>query len=104
VTLSGSQIASLIVMSMVGLKLTDLIVGYFFKKVTRDDYITKKDCEVCLMRTKSFVTREDLDAMSRADDEILARLIDDMSTVKSLLLVMASKQGIPVEDLKGLVR
>ena len=102
--LSTTEIAILILVALIGRELINLSTGYFFKKVTRDDYVTKKDCEACVMRTSDFITRQDCEMCSKQDDDTMSRLIDDMSTVKGILLVMAVKQGVNPEDLKGLTR
>lgn len=101
-TLSTTETAILILVALVGREIIQLCTGYFFKKVTRDDYVTKKDCEACVMRSSEFITKKACEACSKQDDGTLDRLIDDMSTVKGILLVMAVKQGVDPEVLKGL--
>lgn len=102
-TFTTAQIAILILIALVGREIITLTTTYFFKKVARDDYVTKKDCEGCLLRTKDFITRQDCELCAKQDDSTLAKLTSEMSAVKGLLLVMATKQGIPPEELKDLV-
>lgn len=101
-TLTPTQIAVLILIALVGRELITLATSYFFKKVTRDDYITKKDCEACQIRIQSYITKNDCEACARTDDNVIARLSSEMATVKGILLVIAVKQGIPPEDLTRL--
>ena len=102
--LTPTQIAILILVALVGRELISLCTSYFFKKVTRDDYVTKKDCAECKLRTTDYVTRHDCEACAQKDETIIARLSHEMSTVKGILLVMAINQGIDPEELKGLTR
>jgi hypothetical protein len=104
VNLSSTEIAVLLLVALIGREIVNLATRYFFKKVTRDDYVTKGDCQTCQLRAKEFVTKSDCEACAKQDDSTLNRLTADMSTVKGILLVMAVKQGVPAEDLKGLTR
>ena len=80
--------AMMVVGGAAGYKLLELIIHYFFKKFTREDVVIRRDC----------------DARHREDIETIERLTEEMSSVKRILLILASKQGIPPEQLSELVR
>ncbi|OHD22459.1 MAG: hypothetical protein A2Y38_24975 [Spirochaetes bacterium GWB1_59_5] len=101
---AATESALLILVTLLAREAISLVAGFFFKRLTRDDYVTKKDCEACVMRSSDFITKKDCEACSKQDDDTMARLIDDMSTVKGILLVMAVNQGVNPEELKGLTR
>lgn len=103
-TLTNTEIGILLVIALTGRELITLVTGFFFKKLTRDDYITKKECEMHQLRTRDFVTKQSCEQCSKTDDGIQAKLIADMATCKDILLILAVKQGVPPEQLTGLTR
>lgn len=92
----------MLVIALIGREIISLATSYFFKKVTRDDYITKKDCEACQVKVSAFVSKKDCEACAKSDDSVINRLTTEMAAVKGILLVMAVNQKIPAEELKGL--
>lgn len=75
-------------MAIIGFKLLDQVVAYFFKKATKDDYITKSECAGC----------------DRREDAAVDKLASEISTIKGLLLVLAVKNEIPAEQLAKLTK
>lgn len=71
-----------------GYKLLELIINYFFKRVTRDDYITQSACEAC----------------SKTDEATIKHLSDEVHTIKGILLVIAVKVQIDPSQLAKLTR
>lgn len=102
--LSLANASILIVVALAGREVINQVTAYFFKKVTRDDYVTRKECEAHQLRTRDFVTQQSCDQCSKQDDVALSQLTSDMSTVKGILLVIAVNQGVDPEKLKGLAR
>jgi len=78
--------AMTVVISVGGYELAKQVIAYFFKRVTRDDFITKTDCQQC----------------EKADADITAKLTSEIATIKGILLVLAVKSGIPPEQLSKL--
>lgn len=83
----NSDAAILVVMVLVGRELLSLATGYFFKKLTRDDYITKSDCNKC----------------SKDDESAMRGLASDISTIKGLLLALAMNKDLTADDLTKLM-
>ena len=83
-----SNIAMTVVMGAAGYKSLELVLVYFFKKVTKDDYVTKKSCDVC----------------GKQRDTSLDKLVAEISIIKGLLLVLAVKNGVPPEQLTNLTK
>ena len=68
----------------VAYKVLELAVGYFFRKLTKDDYVTKEDCKRCEQQDSKLAT--------------------EISTIKGILLVLAVKNEIPTEQLAKLTQ
>lgn len=83
-----AQTAMSIVVGAAGYKLLELIITFFFKRATRDDYVTRADCEDCC----------------RQDDTTISKLTTEISAIKGILLVLAVKNEIPPEQLAKLTR
>lgn len=88
--------AVLIVVAVIALKLIDLATTFFFKKLTKDDYITKAECVKLRESCPSSKTTNDL-------NEFKKEIRTSLGVIKGLLLGMAVKAGIPVEEYKDLV-
>jgi hypothetical protein len=88
VTLTLGQLGMLAVFSSIGMHLLNLGTSYFFKKITRDDFVTKTSCERC----------------SRQGDTEVKKLTEEIRVMKGILLAIASKAGLPIEALKELVQ
>ncbi|HAM40394.1 MAG TPA: hypothetical protein DCP69_03405 [Candidatus Omnitrophica bacterium] len=101
---AATESAILIMVTLLAREAISLVAGYFFKKVTAsDDYVTKKDFAAFAKRAEGYITKADCEKCSKSGDATLDRLTEDLSVVKKILLVMASKQGVPPEDLKSLI-
>lgn len=83
----------LVLAAVIIYKLIDLAVSYFFKRVTRDDYITKSDCAAC----KAKQTPDDLEAFKE-------EIRDCISEFRGILLVVAINGGMKPEELKELTK
>ena len=83
-----SNTAMVFVIGAAGYKLLDQIVPFFFRKLTKDDYVTAKACGDCKSERNI----------------VLDKLAAEISTIKALLLVIAIKNGIPAEQLAGLTK
>lgn len=95
-------VISVIVTSIVGLKLIDLSTTYFFRRLTKDDYVTKKECEEHRGKHQDYVSKKDCELCLRQDENIISKVTGEISTIKGILLVLAVKSGIPPEELKKL--
>ncbi len=80
--------AIMVVGGAAGYKLLELVIGYFFRRVTRDDYVTRKDCEHC----------------QKTDDNTIKKLTADIAIIKGVLLVMAVDKEVPPEHLARLTQ
>jgi hypothetical protein len=69
-------------------KLIELGTQYFFRKLTRDDYVTKSDCTNC----------------GKKRDATFEELNKSLSVVKGILLVVAVKGGVDTDELKSLTK
>jgi predicted MarR family transcription regulator len=69
-------------------KTIELGGNYFFKKVTRDDYITKADCQNCVAKR------------DKEKDEVCERLAE----IRGIVLIVAVKAGIRPEELTDLTK
>lgn len=78
--------AMTIILSVAGYKMLEKLIDMFFKRITRDDFITKADCGQC----------------EKADADVTAKLTSEIATIKGILLVLAVKSGIPPEQLSKL--
>ena len=81
-----SNTAMVVVLGITGYKVLDHVVAFFFRKLTKDDYVTKKECEGC----------------EKQKDSSLDKITSEISTIKGLLLVLAVKNEIPPEQLAKL--
>jgi hypothetical protein len=80
--------AMMVVGGAAGYKVMELIVQYLFKRVTRDDLMTVKSCK----------------ERHSDDGTTIKQLTAEITSIKRVLLILASKQGIPPEQLSELVR
>lgn len=76
-------------------KLIELGGNFFFKKLVRDDYITKSQCEECSARQ---------DASARQDESAYNELCDRLTELRGIVLVVAVKAGVSPEELKDLTK
>lgn len=83
----NTDAAILIVTVLVVQEALKLSTGYFFKKLTRDDYVTRSECVKC----------------TKSDKEAMDKLSDGISTIKGLLLALAMKKELTADDLKALM-
>lgn len=83
----NTDAAIIIVAVLVGQEGLKLATGYFFKKLTRDDYVTRSECAKC----------------AKLDKEAMDKLADGLSTIKGLLLALAMKKELTADDLKALM-
>jgi hypothetical protein len=94
--------AMLVIISIVGMEILKRVVDYFFKRATRDDFITKADCAQCKKTIGDFITRADCAKCEKAGDDITTKLASEIAIIKGILLVIAVKSGIPPEQLSKL--
>jgi hypothetical protein len=87
----------LVVVGVVAFKLMDLGTGYFFKKITRDDVVTKGDCEN--LRENCMIQKDVRDLKDTSEE-----LCDRINEMRGIMLVMAVKSGVNPEELKDLTR
>lgn len=80
--------AMMVVGGAAGYKLMELFISYFFRKLTRDDYVTRKDCEHC----------------QKTDDDSIRKLTSDIAIIKGILLVLAVEKEIPPDQLAKLTQ
>ena len=80
--------AMVAVLAVAGYKVVDLVVTYFFRKLTKDNYVTKSECAGC----------------EKAGDAAIDKISAEISTIKGLLLVLAVKNQIPAEQLAKLTK
>ena len=90
--------ALLIVLSLVALELIKLVTQYFFGRLTKDDYITKISLEEKCKGCHESNIRE-----RRSTGTQLDGLCVDMKEMKQILLIVALKNDISPEELKGLI-
>ena len=69
-------------------KLIELGTQYFFRKLTRDDYVTKSDCANC----------------GKKRDGAFEELCIRISELKGIVLVVAIKSGVDPKELTALTR
>lgn len=69
-------------------KAIELIVALIFKRLTSNDFVTKKACEDC----------------SNRDNLSMNRLTGEIAIIKGILLVIAVKGEVPAEDLAKLTQ
>jgi hypothetical protein len=93
-----TQMALLIVLSLVALELIKLVTQYFFGRLTKDDYITKISLEEKCKGCHESIIRE-----RRSTGTQLDGLCVDMKEMKQILLIVALKNDISPEELKGLI-
>lgn len=85
----------LMLLLMVFWEVIKMAVQYFFKKLTGDQYITQGYCKTCT------ATREkDSGELNGLKKEIR----EELGTLRGILLVIAVKAQIPLDDLKDLVK
>ena len=72
---------------IVGYKLMDLVLTNWFKKVSNEDFVSKAECARCSRRGES------------ATDDLRRQMV----LVKKVVLAMAIKMGVNVEDIQELV-
>jgi hypothetical protein len=97
-TVTVTQMAVLIIVSIVALELAKLATRYFFGKLTRDDCVTKRELEEkCKGCNESHIIER------RSSGMQLEELCNDMKEMKGMMLVVAVKSGIAIEDLTKLV-
>lgn len=82
------NVAMVAVMGAAGYKLLDQTISYFFRKLTKDDYVTKKECEGC----------------EKKKDTSLEKIVAEISTMKGLLLVIAVKGELSDDQLAKLTK
>lgn len=83
----NAEAAIIIVAVLIGQELLKLVTSFFFKKLAREDYMTKADCLKC----------------TKDDDNSMRRLESDISTIKGLLLALAMNKDLTAEDLAKLM-
>jgi hypothetical protein len=90
--LTITHVGILVFVIMIGSELIKQGTQYFFKKLTKDDYLTKADCQSCSAKGSSTDIRD------------LEKKFDErMGEMRGILLVVALKANIPMEDLKPLL-
>lgn len=72
---------------IVGYKLMDLVLTNWFKKVSNEDFVSKAECARCSRHGES------------ATDDLRRQMV----LVKKVVLAMAIKMGVNVEDIQELV-
>ena len=96
VTLAQAS-ALLVVVWIVG-ELGRMVVRYLFKKLTREDYLLRGECEKCSDgRTKA--SEKKYAEFDKVINEVMARLF----LIQGILLVLATKGEIPLEKIDELV-
>jgi hypothetical protein len=89
--LTVTHVGVLVFMIMVGSELIKQGTQFFFKKLTKDDYLTKADCQNCGAKGSSTDIRD------------LEKKFDErMGEMRGILLVVALKANVPAEELKPL--
>lgn len=83
-----AQAAMTVVLAVGGYKVLELVIGYFFRKVTGDEFVTKKSCEAC----------------AKQGDGAVTKLTGEVATIKGILLVIAVKSDIPPDQLARLTQ
>lgn len=77
-----------LIVGLILFKILEFIVQMGLKKLTRDDYVTKKACEDC----------------SSKDSASMSRLTSEIAIIKGILLVIAVKGEVSPEDLAKLTQ
>lgn len=95
--LNQTQVVMLVVVAAVAWKLLDLGTAYFFKRITRDDVVTNKDCET--NRLNCSISKDVKDLKETTGD-----LCNRTSEIRGIMLVVAIKAGINPEELKDLTK
>jgi hypothetical protein len=97
-TLTVTQMAMLIIGSLICLELIKLATSYFFGRITRDDYITRAvleaQCKMCHETSKN----DHRGAIDQLDG-----LYKEIRETKQIVLIVALKSGISPAELKGLI-
>jgi hypothetical protein len=83
-----SESAQHIILGIALYKAVELLVTLVFKRLTSNDFVTKKACEDCSSR----------------DNVSMTRLTGEIAIIKGILLVIAVKGEVPPEDLAKLTQ
>lgn len=86
--MDGNTAAMVLVFGLVGSKLMEQVVIYFFGKLTKESYVTKTECAGC----------------EKQSDTAMEKMAAEISIIKGLLLVLAVKNDIPAEQLAKLTK
>ncbi|HBG07669.1 MAG: hypothetical protein A2075_09095 [Geobacteraceae bacterium GWC2_58_44] len=77
-----------IIIGIVIYKVVELLVQLVFKRLSSNDFVTKKSCDDCSSR----------------DNVAMTRLTGEIAIIKGILLVIAVKGEVPAEDLAKLTQ
>lgn len=75
-----------------------LAVRYFFKKITREDYLIKRDCEKCT-EGRNKASEQRYTELNEFKREVRTSL----NMIKGILLVLATKGEIPLDKIDELI-
>jgi hypothetical protein len=79
---------SLVAGGIITYRLMELGTSYFFRRMTKDDFVTRRECSQC----------------AKQGDSTIIRLAAEVSTIKGILLVLAVNADIPTEQLAKLTQ
>lgn len=89
------SIGLMLVLAMIAWEGIRFGINYLLGRVTRDDYVTHRQCERC--PAKSGEPGVEINELKR-------EIRENFGIVKGVLLVVASKANVPMEELKELMR
>ncbi len=81
----------LLVLGMSVLKFLEYGIGYFFKRITKDDYLTKKHCDQCKMERKD------------NDNDFRREVREKLGIITGALVVMAAGKEVSLEEIQKLL-
>lgn len=97
-TFDITHLAILIMSALIALELVKLGTQYFFKRITKDNYVTDEMLEA---KCKDCHERHTQDR--RASGDQLTIMSREVREIKQILLIVALKNDISPEDLRALV-
>lgn len=88
---SPATLGLLLVLGMAMLKFLEHAIGYFFKRITKDDYLTKKHCDQCKTERKD------------NDNDFRREVREKLGIITGALVVMAAGKEVSLEEIQKLL-
>ncbi len=85
------NIGLLLVVALTILKFLDFGLGYFFKRLTKDDLLTRKHCDQCRAERKE------------ADGDFKREVREKLGIMTGALVVIAAGKEVSLEEIQKLI-